>query len=289
MTIRTDLAMEAKELSADGLPREFTETFSDMTIRTMTITNEQQAEKIGKAKGTYITVEFSDIAENFSHADKRITVIGNYIRKLLPPTGTILVVGLGNRNITPDALGGKSVGKVIATRHIRKEIAEQTGIAKLRRVAVITPGVSGQTGIESCEFILSIANKIKPSGIIVVDALASRRLNRLGCTLQISDTGITPGSGVNNHRFSITEKALGIPVIAIGIPTVVDALTLAYDIVPHNPENFTENVCPQGRKMVVTPQNIDVLIEHGSELIGLAINSALYETLTLSEIVALSS
>ena len=103
MTIRTDLAMEAKELSADGLPREFTETFSDMTIRTMTITNEQQAEKIGKAKGTYITVEFSDIAENFSHADKRITGIGNYIRKLLPPTGTILVVGLGNRNITPDA------------------------------------------------------------------------------------------------------------------------------------------------------------------------------------------
>ncbi len=291
MNIRTDLALEARAMAENHSVKEVTKVFSDMKVTEITVKNPHESRLIGKDIGTYITFEFSDITEYFSHTDKRIEIIGKYIRKLLPEKGSILVVGLGNRSITPDALGVKSAEKVIATRHMDEETAQKTGMDKLRRVSVIMPGVLGQTGIETAEFVLSIVNKIKPSAVIAVDALASRQLSRLGCTLQISDAGISPGAGVNNHRFAINRATTGVPVIAIGIPTVVDALTLACDIMPEYVFHgrIKDDIYPKGHKMIVTPQNIDVLIEHGAELIGLATNAALYENLSLSDIVVLSS
>lgn len=170
------------------------------------------------------------LTDNFTETDKRLETVGNEIKRLLPVNGLVLVAGLGNMEITPDSLGPKTSRRVLATRHIGGEIARSTGLDRLRPVAVMQTGVTGQTGIETGEYILSIVRRIRPTAVVAIDALASRRTERLGCTLQISDTGISPGAGVGNHRTKITKETIGVPVIAIGVPTVVDAQTLAVDI-----------------------------------------------------------
>lgn len=291
MNIRTDLALEASELAGNSCsgvklsPR----SFSNMTVTKIRVTTKQGAEELGKPIGTYITIEFPNLTDTFTETDKRLVVIGEYIRELLPDDGTVLVVGLGNLNITPDALGPKSANKILATRHITGQIAKETGLDRLRSVAVISPGVLGQTGVETGELVLSIAKKIKPKAIIAIDALASRRVERLGCTLQISDTGISPGAGVGNNRFEINENTTGIPVIALGIPTVVDVMTLIRDIMPEYvfENEIRENVYPNGRVMVVTPREIDQLIDRGAQLISMAVNSALHSNFNLSDLVSL--
>lgn len=293
MNIRTDLALEAKELAGnccDGVKLS-SRTYSNMTVTKIRITNKQGAKELGKDIGTYITVEFPSLSNVFSDTDRRLEIIGEYIRELLPPEGTILVVGLGNLNITPDALGPKSTNKILATRHITGELAKETGLDKLRSVAVIAPGVLGQTGVETGELVTSVAKKIKPMAIIAIDALASRRLERLGCTLQISDTGISPGAGVGNNRFAISKETTGVPVIAIGIPTVVDALTLARDIIPEYifENDIKSEIYPKGQMMVVTPREIDLLIDRGAQLISLAVNSALHENFNLADLISLMS
>ena len=208
MNIRTDLALEANELAGNSCSgvKLSSRSFSNMTVTKIKVTTKQGAEELGKPIGTYITIEFPNLSDTFTETDKRLVAIGEYIRELLPSDGTVLVVGLGNLNITPDALGPKSANKILATRHITGEIAKETGLDRLRSVAVISPGVLGQTGVETGELVLSIAKKIKPKAIIAIDALASRRVERLGCTLQISNTGISPGAGVGNNRFEINEK-----------------------------------------------------------------------------------
>ncbi|MEE1126159.1 MAG: GPR endopeptidase [Acutalibacteraceae bacterium] len=291
MNIRTDLALEASEIagsSCNGVKLS-SRSFSNMTVTKIKVTTQQGAKALGKPIGTYITIEFPDLTSTFTETDKRLVVIGEYIRELLPADGTVLVVGLGNLNITPDALGPKSANKILATRHITGQIAKETGLDKLRSVAVISPGVLGQTGVETGELVLSIAKKIKPKAIIAIDALASRRVERLGCTLQISNTGISPGAGVGNNRFEINQATTGIPVIALGIPTVVDVMTLIRDIIPEYifENEIQENVYPNGRMMVVTPREIDQLIDRGAQLISLAVNSALHSNFNLSDLVSL--
>lgn len=181
---------------------------------------------------------------------------------------------------------------MLATRHIRGELARSTGLDRLRSVAVMRAGVTGQTGIETGELILSVAERIRPAAVIVIDALASRRLERLGCTVQISDTGISPGEGVGNHRAKINRDTVGAPVISIGIPTVVDAFTLAADLLLDSDENSIElikrSVYPDGRKMVVTPGEVDLLIERGARLVSMAVNLALQPSLTVSDLIALT-
>lgn len=293
MNIRTDLALEAKEIAGNcsGGVKLSSRNYSNMKVTKIKITDQQGAKELGKEIGTYITVEFPNLSNVFSNTDSRIEIIGEYIRELLPEDGTIMVVGLGNLNITPDALGPKSTNKILATRHITGELAKQTGLDKLRSVAVIAPGVLGQTGVETGELVLSVAKKIKPNAIIAIDALASRRLERLGCTLQISNTGISPGAGVGNKRCAINEQTTGVPVIAIGIPTVVDALTLARDIMPdYIFENEIRNeVYPHGEMMVVTPREIDLMIDRGAQLISLSVNSALHHNFNLSDLISLMS
>ncbi|MEE0059782.1 MAG: GPR endopeptidase [Acutalibacteraceae bacterium] len=291
LNIRTDLALEANELAGSNCSgvKLSSQSFSNMTVTKINVTTQEAAKELGKPIGTYITIEFPNLTDSFTHTDDRLVIIGEYIRELLPESGTVLVVGLGNLNITPDALGPKSTNKILATRHITGQMAKETGLDKLRSVAVISPGVLGQTGVETGELVLSITKKIKPKAIIAIDALASRRVERLGCTLQISDTGISPGAGVGNNRFEINKATTGIPVIALGIPTVVDVMTLIRDIAPEYifENEIKESFYPDGRTMVVTPREIDQLIDRGAQLISMAVNSALHKSFNLSDLVSL--
>lgn len=293
MELRTDLALEARELIGENIQGvEYSVTQKDdIKIEKMVIKTNRASQLLKKSVGTYITMELPPLTNDFKDTDNRLVVIANEIKALLPVNGLVLVAGLGNDDITPDALGPKTAQKVLATRHITGEIAKSTGLDKLRPVAVLSTGVTGQTGIETGEHLLSVVKRIKPTALIVVDALASRRLERLGCTLQISDTGISPGAGVLNHRTKITEQTMGVPVIALGVPTVVDALTLATDLLEINDEygcyKLSEQISPKGRSMVVTPKEIDLLVDRASKLISLSINSALHSEFEICDLVAL--
>lgn len=289
MQLRTDLAIEAKEIAGDSVSGTEYKAYSEngLEISRLTIKNRRAAQSLGKEMGTYITIELPSLTDNFTETDKRLETIGGEIRRLLPVNGLVLVVGLGNIDITPDSLGPKTSRRVLATRHIGGEIARSTGLDKLRPVAVMQTGVTGQTGIETGEYILSIVRRIRPNAVVVIDALASRRLERLGCTLQISNTGISPGAGVGNHRTKITKETIGVPVIAIGVPTVVDAETLANDITNGGNEELKKTIEPHGRQMVVIPREIDLLTERASRLIAFALNGALQNEFDLPELVSL--
>lgn len=282
-SIRTDLALEAREAhgTADGMEQE-RRTQGGVGITTLVIKSEEAAKKLGRAVGTYITCEFRALTSDVTPDDERIQVIAQLIRSLIPKDGCVLAAGLGNRDITPDALGPKTAESVLATRHITGDTARAVGLDDLRPVCVIAPGVLGQTGIEVAELISGIIKSTPISCVICIDALASRRLSRLGCTVQISNAGIEPGAGVGNRRAELSEKTLGVPVIAVGVPTVVDAATLAHDICGYDlPLQSTKN-------MIVTPREIDLLIDRSSHLIAMAINAALQPTLTTDEIFALA-
>lgn len=276
MQIRTDLALEQRELlpeESEGIISEEIQV-GDAHITRIQVINEKGAETMGKKIGTYITVEVPPFSDDGGLEENHLTAIRGELSRLLPAEGLILVVGLGNTQITPDALGPKTAKQILATRHITGEIARSVGLGDLRGVAVLAPGVLGQTGIETSEIIAGAVEKIKPAAVVAVDALASRRLSRLGCTVQMSDTGISPGAGVGNIRKEISQETLGVPVISVGVPTVVDAATLAYDLTGKTPED-TQMVEPRGAKMIVTPREIDLLIDRAARLVSHSINCAL--------------
>mgnify|MGYP005768836775 FL=1 len=292
MNIRTDLAIEVRELhpeNIDGVENEEIKRGS-ITISKITVTNETGAKALGKPVGKYITADIPPLSEDSGFDSEAAQVLSEELESLLPKDGSVLVTGLGNNDITPDALGPKAASHVLATRHITGETAKLAGLDNLRKVAVLSPGVLGQTGIETGEIIAGIAAKINPSAVIVIDALASHRLKRLGCTVQMTDTGISPGSGVGNNRKEISKSTLGIPVIAIGVPTVVEASTLAYDITGSEPDNERlSEIEPRGTKMIVTPREIDTLISRASALISHAINCALQKSLSPDDLMMLVS
>jgi spore protease len=290
MQVRTDLAVEAREIAGENVSGVEFKAYKEngLSISRLKIKNQKGRLALGKDIGTYITIELPSLTDNFSETDKRLVTIGEEIRRLLPVNGLVLVVGLGNIEITPDSLGPKASQRVLATRHISGEIARATGLDKLRPVAVMQTGVTGQTGIETGEYILSVVKRIKPNAVVAIDALASRKLERLGCTLQISDTGIAPGAGVGNHRTKITQETIGVPVIAIGVPTVVDVQTLASDLTCGD---CNSDVCkiinPDNRQMIVIPREIDLLTERASRLIAFALNGALQNEFDLPDLVSL--
>ena len=290
MRLRTDLAVEARELAGENTAGVDFDAYVEngMEISRLTVKNERAGRALGKDEGTYVTIELPALTDRFSDTDSRLATIGAEIRRLLPVNGLLLVAGLGNSEITPDSLGPKTAAKVLATRHITGEIARATGLDRLRPVAVMRTGVTGQTGIETGEYILSIVKRIRPNAVIAVDALASRRLERLGCTLQISDAGISPGAGVGNHRTAINRETLGVPVISIGVPTVVDLRTLACDLLGSElKRDKAESLVPDGRQMLVIPNEIDLLTERASRLIALSLNAAMQDRFTLEELVEL--
>lgn len=293
MQIRTDLAVEQREIAQgpkgdiDGIESEELDV-GEAHITRIRVINEAGEQKINKRIGTYVTVEVPPFSDDAGMDENLLSAIKSELRNLLPEKGLILVAGLGNTQITPDALGPKTASRVLATRHISGEIARSAGLGDLRDVAVLAPGVLGQTGIETSEIIAGTVERVKPAAVIVVDALASRRLGRLGCTVQMSDTGISPGAGVGNSRKEISQATLGVPVISVGVPTVVDAATLVYDLTGIEPED-NQLVEPRGAKMIVTPREIDLLVERASQMVAHSINCALQPGLDSETLLALTT
>ena len=282
------MAIEAREIAGERVAgmdfREYRE--NDMKISRLTVKNLRAKQILGKEIGTYITIELPSLTDNFRETDDKVKTIGKEIRRLLPVNGLLLVAGLGNENITPDSLGPKTGGRVLATRHISGELARSSGLDRLRPVAVINTGVTGQTGIETGEYILSVVKRIKPNAVVVIDALASRRIERLGRTVQISDAGISPGAGVGNHRTRINQETLGVPVIAIGVPTVVDARTFADDLLGADDMRRGFSYV-QSQPMIVIPREIDLLTERASRLLGFSLNAAMQNSFELKDLMSL--
>lgn len=263
MAIRTDLAIETISVEQKNTSEKI--KLGRVEIDRMSV---EKQENGTLNLGSYVTISF----DKFTPDDVRGEVhsaIKTELLSLIKNPENVLVVGLGNRNITPDAIGPKVVEGIFSTRHIEKAVAESVGLKGLRTVSAIATGVLGQTGIEAAEQILGTVQRIKPSAVIVVDALAARDISRLGCTVQLTDSGIRPGSGVGNSRAEISEKTLGVPTVAIGVPTVVDAATFAEDIVKR------EYLDPKGCSLMVTSRDIDSMINYSAKAIAHAINCAL--------------
>lgn len=300
--IRTDLALESHEIAqakgaVDGVLSEETKN-GEVTVTKVTVLNENGAKTIGKPVGTYVTVEASGLFEAGDEVyENALSSVANELVNMLKnvKNGLVLVAGLGNSLMTPDALGPRTVENILVTRHIAGELCKIEGLEGMRPVAAIAPGVLGQTGVETGEIIYALVQKIQPTVVIVVDALSSRRASRLGNTIQISDTGITPGSGIGNSRFAINSETLGVPVISIGVPTVVDAATLVIDVlegagIPANQtdeQKIKSSIEPGGLTMFVTPRLVDLVIEHAAKLTGMAINRALHPTISKENIAML--
>ncbi len=293
MQIRTDLALEAAEKAPD-MPRlteqdvEKTQLMEgEATVTRIHIHSGAGSEALGRAPGRYITVEVPPLSDNDDKLVEYARLIGRELAALLPERGTVLVTGLGNESITPDALGPRASRMVLATRHIQGEFARSSGLDDLRATAVLAPGVLGQTGVESGEIVGGLCEVVHPAAVIAIDALASRSVARLGCTVQLCDTGIAPGSGVGNNRKELTEQLLGIPVIGLGVPTVVDARTLAAELTGR--EDAAEQVAPRGAQMMVTPREIDLIISRASRLVAMAVNAALQPDYSPLELIAVAA
>lgn len=287
MDLRTDLALEQHEIisktSPDGIEKKQTSS-GEAKITEIKITNKNGEKTLKRKIGSYITVELPCFGAATDIFGDGMKAVASELKKLLPAEGLVLVAGLGNEQITPDALGPRCASLIFSTRHIGKELQKSIGFESLRPVARITPGVLGQNGIETGEILAGIIREVSPAAVITVDALASRRLSRLGCTVQLCDTGITPGSGVGNARAEISRDTMGVPVISIGVPTVVDAATLAYDLT-----GTSGRLEKDGEKMMVTPREIDLIIERSSKLVATAINSALQPGMCAEELYSLVS
>lgn len=266
MGIRTDLVIDTSnmlKIDIEGADIK-TEKRGEVKITRTHITKDGAAERLKKPKGKYITIEFPPIDRiaEYGSIEKAIT---DSLCELLPKNREkLLAVGLGNTEITADSIGPDTISGILATRHLVGGFAESIGLKGLKSVAAIAPGVLGKTGIEVMELIAGAAERIKPSAVIVIDALASGSPSRLFTTVQLCDTGISPGSGVKNSRKEISEKTLGIPVIAVGVPTVVDAAAIAFELTGKEPKDYGG--------MIVTPKDIDVLSKHMSEILSRALN-----------------
>ncbi len=306
--IVTDLAIEAAVLNGadkadiDGAQIDTWQN-NGIEINKVVIKTEGAAQKIGKPIGTYITLDAGILRKNDEKSyEITVEILTRQLESILKlhKKSSVLVVGLGNRYVTPDALGPKVVDNLMVTRHLLEELPEVLD-DDVRAVSAVTPGVLGLTGIETWEIIKGITDKVKPDAVIAIDALASRKIDRISTTIQLADTGIVPGSGIGNKRIGITEETLGIPVVAIGVPTVVDAATVANDTIELlndainkyadknsplkkqmeflNSTNryalIKEVLYPFVGELIVTPKEVDSIIDDISEIIARSINMAL--------------
>lgn len=312
--LKTDLVIEAHEVflqtsqlpELEGIKSEH-KSYEGIEVSITEIISQEAAERLGKSQGKYITIEASGLRDKNSELEDRL--IGVLCEQMmdilqLEEDFTVLVVGLGNWNVTPDSLGPSVVDGLYVTRHLKTLHPDKIGKG-FRNVCAIAPGVLGLTGIETSEIIYGIVQRLKPNLVIAIDALAARSLQRLNTTIQISNTGIYPGSGVGNCRQGITRESLGVPVIAIGVPTVVDAATLANDVIDllisalRNQANVDNNLAqtltvlnsfektdkqkliqevlsPEVGMLMVTPKEVDRLLSDISSLLANALNAALH-------------
>lgn len=312
--IRTDLALEAHEvlLQTSQLPeiegiKTQRQSMEGIDISVIDVASEAAAQKIGKSPGKYITIEAPELRDKNSQLEERLVgVLCQQLQTLfqLREDSTVLVVGLGNWNVTPDSLGPSVVEDMYVTRHMKTLYPEKIGPG-FRNVCAIAPGVLGLTGIETGEIIYGIAQRLNPDLVIAVDALAARSLHRLNTTIQVSNTGIYPGSGVGNRRKGITQETLGVPVIALGVPTVVDAATMTNDVIDlviqamRDEADVGNNVTrifslldnfedadkhkliqsvldPEVGMLMVTPKEVDRLLTDISGILADSLNAALH-------------
>ena len=286
---RTDLALEAHELwrrnvgERPGVTTREHDAFG-YGVTVVEVSEPSAARALGKPMGTYITL---DLRPYWAHAEDALeraaTAVGAELRSLIPGAKTALVVGLGNDAMTPDAIGPQVAEHVLVTRHLMRDEA----FASLTAVSVLVPGVLGRTGMEAAETIRGAVRTVRPDVLIAVDALASRSLERVCTTVQLSDTGIVPGSGVGNRRRALNRATLGIPVIAVGVPTVVDVHTLALDILEGAGAANGDPAALRGHgSVMVTPRDIDAQIRELSRVVGYGIDLAL-QPLSYAELCAL--
>lgn len=319
-SIRTDLALEAKEMISEekdveipGVKLTIEEDPEwDITVTWVEIMDEQGQELMHKPIGNYVTIESSAMKENDMEAHEELIVATTTMLKRMVKIGRddkVLVVGLGNRNVTPDALGPKVVEDLLVTRHLRDYLPDEMNEA-VSSVSALAPGVMGQTGVETAEIIDSLVKKIQPDLVICIDALASRKTSRVNATIQIADTGVQPGAGVGNRRAGINKDTLGVPVIAIGIPTVVDAATIVNDTIEYLKKaiqdqkgdsaallgalhDFDEHeklmlikevLTPYVGDLFVTPKDVDDTIDRISGIVSNSLNLVLHEGLDRDDI-----
>lgn len=282
--INIDMAVEAHEYFSgrnQAQPKGIkmkTRTFGGIKHTEITVTDKEGSEYIGKPPGIYITFESEDLRgsvkesykqnKNFIAKEIELLLARNQIEK----TDPVLVVGLGNWDITPDALGPKTVSALFVSRHLFEHLPGLTS-ENMRPVSALSPGVLGTTGIETLEIVKGIVSRTSPKCVIAIDALVARDINRLGKSLQISDSGINPGSGVGNHRKGLNKETLGVPVISIGVPTVVSASTIAENLYEKTGKSVS---LPFGQDMIVTPKDIDELVSDLAEVISGALNTGLH-------------
>ncbi|UYJ29670.1 MAG: GPR endopeptidase [Clostridiaceae bacterium] len=289
MAFRTDLAVEAIEnhKSAAALPhvRQSDRMLEGFAIHEVRILSEDAAREIGKPQGRYLTLELDALIRREEDAFPRACkALSTLLRELLPHPndGPVLIAGLGNRMITPDAIGPQTADHVIATRHL---VAQSPAIfADWRPVSALAPGVLGQTGVETGEVICGVLDRVRPAAVIAVDALAAGRLSRLLHTVQLADTGITPGAGVGNARAALNKETLGVPVIAVGVPTVVDGATLAHEISSQLGQPACEALDDLSQPVMITTRDIDREVADISRMIGYAVNMALHPHLSVADI-----
>lgn len=296
-TKRTDLAIEAHELwqeSAGKTTRLAGVKATEKKIQGYPVTQvdilDREGEAaLGKPVGSYRTLDLTAFWQRGDgFFDRAVRAVGQQVKELTPDSGPVLVVGLGNRAMTPDAVGPLAADSVLITRHLIDAMPQH--FSGFRPVAALRPGVLGTTGVESAEAVRGLVDRLHPSAVIAVDALASRRVGRVCCTVQFSDTGIIPGSGVGNHRSALNRETLGVPVLAVGVPTVVDAATLAADLLEESglPEPDVETLRSRPENLMVTPRDIDQQVRDLGKVIGYGINWALQD-LEIEEINALLS
>ena len=289
MAFRTDLAVEAIEnhKTAAALPhvRQSDRTLEGFDVHEVRILSKDAAREIGKPQGRYLTLELDALIRREEDAFPRACkALSTLLRELLPHPndGPVLIAGLGNRMITPDAIGPQTADHVIATRHL---VAQSPAIfADWRPVSALAPGVLGQTGVETGEVICGVLDRVRPAAVIAVDALAAGRLSRLLRTVQLADTGITPGAGVGNARAALNKETLGVPVIAVGVPTVVDGATLAHEISSQLGQPACEALDDLSQPVMITTRDIDREVADISRMIGYAVNMALHPHLSVADI-----
>ena len=292
--VRTDLAVESKEkfekdhveIKGVAIHEKYQEEL-DLRTTLVRIETDHGARVMEKPKGTYITMEAPNLVVPDEDYHREISrELAHHLKELLhlEKERSVLVVGLGNRDITPDALGPRVIQNLKITRHIVKEYGKAgMGEEKVHLVSSLVPGVMAQTGMETMEIIRGVIAETKPDVVVAIDALAARSMKRLNCTIQITDTGINPGSGVLNFRTGLNQESLGIPVIGIGVPTVVDAATIVHDAIAHLLESLEEAemeeflgelITPRLHSLFVTPKDVDETVKMLSYTISEGLNMA---------------
>ena len=310
MKIYLDLAVEAHDLLRGDTGQEVSgvimkkDDYKDVKVTAITIKNKNGEKEMGRPQGNYITIDAPEISDNNYQQHKNVSeVLAAQLQNLFDfkEDSSILVVGLGNWQATPDSLGPKVVQKIMVTRHLFHYTPEEMK-GNMRKVSAISPGVLGITGIETAEVIRGLVEHIKPDYVIAIDALAAGALERIGTTIQIADTGINPGSGIGNHRKALNQETLGCKVIAIGVPTVVNAAVIAQKTIEelfseieaepafsqiYSQENeevlmgvLSRALSPFQNTLMVTPKDVDDLIDRSSKIIASALNICIHPAIT---------